>query len=126
MNPTHDQFEAVVRVLFDAMGESNAVTLNDLVTRAGLPNRRTAEVLIEQRLKDFPYPLVASGAGFFRPTVPDHLNHAIASLRSRAMKILHKAKTIRMKADAAGWKRDGRLFARPPAQLDLFEKGQTT
>jgi len=121
MNATPEQFSAAIRILHAARGEANAVTLDDLTARAGLPNRRTTESMMEQRLPDFPYPLVASGAGYFIPTQADDINGCIRSLKSRAMKLFRRSRTIANKAIANGWKREGKWFARPPAQLDLFE-----
>jgi hypothetical protein len=97
------------------------MTLDEITARAGLPNRRTAEALIEQRLNDFPYPLVASGAGYFIPTQAEQINTYLRSLRSRALKCFMRAKAVSGKALAQGWKREGKWFARPPLQLDLFD-----
>jgi hypothetical protein len=122
MNSTQDQFLAACRILQSARGESNAITLDDLTARAGLPNRRTTEAMMEQRLPDFPYPLVASGAGYFIPTTSDQLNAYLRSLKSRAVKMFMRSRTVARKAVANGWKREGKWFAKPPAQLDLFEQ----
>lgn len=116
-----EQFEAVVRLLIDARGEDRALTLDEITARAGLPNRRTTETLMELRLQDFPYPLVAGGAGYFIPTQADQINRYLQSLRSRAMKCFIRARNVSRKAVAQGWKREGKWFARPPVQLDLFE-----
>jgi hypothetical protein len=121
MNATREQFEACVRILHAARGEDNAITLDNLTTLAGLPNRRTTESLMEENLQRFPYPLVASAKGYFIPVRADQINGYLRSLRSRAMKLFLRAKTVSRKATANGWKRDGKWFARPPAQLDLFE-----
>lgn len=115
------EFAACMRILFQARGEPNAVTLDELVTRASLPNRRTAEAIMEQRLQDFPYPLVASSAGYYIPTTADDLNRYLRSLRSRAIKCFIRSRTVRRKALAHGWRREGSMFAKPPAQLDLFD-----
>jgi hypothetical protein len=125
MNATSDQFKAAVRILHTARGEENAITLDDLTARAGLPNRRTTEAMMEQRLPDFPYPLVASSAGYFIPTTSDQLNTYLRSLKSRALKMFLRSKTVARKAIANGWQREGKWFARPPAQLDLFEQSQS-
>jgi hypothetical protein len=121
MNATPEQFAAAVRILNDARGELNAITLDDLTARAGLPNRRTTEDMMEHKLPDFPYPLVASGAGYFIPTSSDQLNTYLRSLKSRAVKMFRRSRVVANKAIANGWKREGKWFARPPAQLDLFE-----
>lgn len=124
MTATQEQFEAVVRLLIQARGEENALTLEQISARAGLPNRRTAEALMEEYLPRFPYPLVASGAGYFIPTRADHINAYLRSLRGRAVKMFRRYKIVIGKANAHGWKRDGKWFARPPMQLDLFDTPQ--
>ena len=121
MNATLDQFKAAVRILNDARGEANAITLDDLTARAGLPNRRTTEAMMELRLPDFPYPLVASSAGYFIPTSSDQLNTYLRSLKSRAVKMFMRSRTVAKKAIAHGWQREGKWFAKPPVQLDFFE-----
>lgn len=126
MNATPEQFSAAIRILHAAHGEANAITLDDLTARAGLPNRRTTEAMMEQRLPDFPYPLVASGAGYFIPTTADQLNVYLRSLKSRAVKMFLRSRTVANKAIANGWKREGKWFARPPTQLDLFDQGRRT
>lgn len=117
---TPEQFEVVVRLLHSAIGECKAMTLDDITARAGLPNRRMAEALMEEYLPRFPYPLVASGAGYFIPTSAEQLNNYLRSLRSRAVKMFKRSKVVVNKAIAHGWKREGRWFAKPPQQLDLF------
>lgn len=121
MIATPEQFEAVVRLMNGARGVEHAMTLDEITARAGLPNRRTTEALMEEYLPRFPYPLVASGAGYFIPTSADQLNDYLRSLRSRAIKMFKRSKVVVNKAIAHGWKREGRWFARPPQQLDLFE-----
>jgi hypothetical protein len=122
MNVTNEQFQAVIRVLVDARGEANALTLDEITARAGLPNRRTTETLIETRLGDFPYPLVAGGAGYFIPVQAEQINKYIRSLGSRMVSLAIRKRAVVRKALAQGWKREGKWFARPPQQLDLFER----
>jgi len=88
---------------------------------AGLPSRRTTEELLEHRLADFPWPLVATSAGLFIPTDPEEINHYQRSLRARAVKIFLRARTVRRKALAYGWRRDGKWFACAPRQMGLWE-----
>jgi hypothetical protein len=121
---TPEQFMAVIRVLANSRGAGNALTLDEITARAGLPNRRTTETLIETKLSDFPYPLVANGAGYFIPTRADDINDYLGSLRSRAMKCFLRMRSVSRKAVAQGWKREGKWFARPPQQLDLFEPSE--
>jgi len=124
---TNEQFQAICWLLRDARGVENAMTLDEITARAGLPNRRTTEELMEQRLQDFPYPLVSGGAGYFIPTQAEQINAYLRSLRSRALKCFIRARNVSSKAIAQGWKREGKWFAKPPLQLDLFEQtGNTT
>jgi hypothetical protein len=118
---TPEQFMAVIRVLANSRGAGNALTLDEITARAGLPNRRTTETLIETKLSDFPYPLVAGGAGYFIPNEAEQINRYIRSLGSRMVSLAVRKRAVVRKALAQGWKREGKWFARPPQQLDLFE-----
>lgn len=125
-------FNAVCRLLAPCLGEEQAMTLDDITLRAALPNRRTTEEIMEHRLADFPYPLVASSAGYFRPITAEHINAYInGNLISRMAKLHKRRKTVMRKCLAAGWQRLGKNFVnRPSVQGELFEqqnktKGQT-
>ena len=112
-----DEFHAAVAVLAKAVGPHLAVTLDELTVRAGLPNRRAAEQLIERRLADFPFTLVAGAGGYYIPTSADDVNRYAHSLHSRHRRMQLREATVRRKARAAGFVElpDGR-FANPPAQ----------
>ena len=118
-----EAFPHVVAMLEHAHGEHNALTLDEITARAGLPTRRTAEELFETRLSLFPYPVVAGGAGYFRPLHARNLNAYINSLRSRAVKCFLRARKVRRLALKAGWPMEGRAFAEPPKQLEFDEQG---
>ena len=121
--PGEEHFIAVCRLLDPCIGEDRAITLDDITLRAELPNRRTTEEIMEHRLKDFPYPLVASSAGYFRPIKAEHINSYLhGSLTSRMVKLHRRRKTVIQKCLAAGFLRIGKHFVdRPSVQGDLFE-----
>lgn len=110
-----DEFEAVRRVLCTRRGRRNAITIDQLVVLAGLQNRRACEDLLETRLADFQFPLVADSAGYYIPNTAAEINHYLDSLQSRAVKIFLRRRTVIRKANAAGFPRPGKHFADPPA-----------
>lgn len=118
--------QIVIRILSDAVGEENAQTIFDLCLATGL-KRRPMETLLEVRIQDIPFPVVSSGAGYFRPASAADVNHCLASLRSRALCIfLRRSKVIRA-ALAAGYVRNGKLFSDPPPRElpdNLFDYAQ--
>jgi len=115
------QLYAVARILAGARGVNGAVTIDELTNRAGITERRITETLLEERWADFPFVLVSGAAGIYQPAEAEDLNRFVHSQRSRALKCFLKAKRTVRKAVAHGWKREGRTFARPPMQMDLFE-----
>jgi len=118
---TDQHFEAVCRILSDCRGAENAITLDVLTFQAGLPHRRITEQLIEQRLGDFPFILVAGGAGYYIPTDADEINRYVHNLHSRHRRMQLREQTVIRKARAAGYIYDGDRFANPPsAQGELF------
>jgi hypothetical protein len=122
--PLHDGeelFLSILRLLNGRRGAANALTLDEITLQAGIPNRRLTEQILEHRLADFPFPMVSSGAGYFIPATAEELNAYQASLRSRALKCFLRARTVRRKALAAGWRREGTRFANPPVQMDLWD-----
>ena len=121
--PNEEFFLAVCRLLSPCIGEENAMTLDDITLRAEMPNRRTTEEIMEQRLADFPYPLVASSAGYFRPVKAESINNYIhGNLVGRMVKLHRRRKTVMRKCLAAGFIRIGKHFVdRPAVQGDLFE-----
>ena len=112
---------AAIRVLADAVGPEKAITLDDLTVRAGIPCRRETEELMELGLSRMPFLLVADKHGYYQPTDADQINRYTASLRSRAVKAFMRARTVRRKAFAHGWRREGSRFVRPATQGELFD-----
>lgn len=98
-----------------AIGPEKAWTIDRLAEAIEAP-RRTVEMVLEERLADFPFPLVADSAGYYQPTDADQLNHYRQSLRSRAFKIFRRAKAVARCARRAGWPLSGRTFLNPPAR----------
>jgi hypothetical protein len=114
-----DPFESILRALARATGPERAITLADLATAAGV-SRREAEATIQERLADFPWPLVSGSVGVYQPTDPDDLNRYLSSLHRRHRAMQAREATVRRKARAAGWREEAGRFAHPPAQLELF------
>lgn len=121
MNPESiDATFAVVReILFNRIGESNAATIDELCLAAGI-GRRGMEHLLELKLGEFPFPVISTSAGYFRPANADEINHCLASLQSRAMCIFLRKRTIIRNARAAGYQRQGKRFVQRQIRDDLF------
>ena len=107
-------------ILRGSVGEDKAITLAALTESAGIPDRRTTEVLMETRLEDFGFSLVSGPKGYFRPTSPEHLNRYTASLESRIKCLSIRRKKVLQMALRDGFKLcDGR-FVFADAQTTLF------
>lgn len=115
-------FASVSSILAVHRGESNAITIADLTLRAGLPNRRATEQLLELRFADFPFPLVSSSAGYYVPAKAEEVNHYLNSLQSRAVCIFLRKRAAMRKALRSGFRREGKRFVDPPQarQGELF------
>lgn len=113
-------YGAVCEILHECRGPEKALTLAELTRRAGIPERRVTEHLIETHMGRFPWPLVAGSCGYHIPTSAEQINAYLESLRSRAVKCFLRAKTVRRRALAAGWQRDGKRFAGQPKQMGLW------
>lgn len=115
-------FDTICRHLHQAHGRDRALTLASLANAAAI-SRREAEQIIETRLADIPFVVVAGPTGYFRPNSADDINHYVRSLHKRHRRMQIREATIRRKARANGWPTDpaGR-FIDPPAvsQLELF------
>ncbi len=118
----HDAFHRICNRLSQARSRDRAVTLAALAADAGI-SRREAEQIIEERLADIPFCLVAGPTGYYRPTSADDINAYVRSLHRRHRRMQIREATIRRKVRAHGWPTDqaGR-FLDPPkvAQLELF------
>ncbi len=108
-------FLIVRDLLATATSRKLAWTLDRLAEAAGT-SRREVEQVLEERLADFPFPLVSGSPGYWIPQDADEINHYRASLRSRAVKIFTRAKRVATMARRAGWPQEGRLFRNPPAR----------
>lgn len=110
-----DEFENVRRILVEHRGRANAITIDQLAFLAGLPSRRACEDLLETRLADFQFILVADSAGYYIPTCAAEINHYLDSLQSRAVKIFQRKRRVIRKALTSGLPRQGKHFIDPPA-----------
>jgi hypothetical protein len=120
MKPNQDElmdvyFERACRVLVECRGHDRAITINDLMARAGINSRRVCEKILETRLQDFPFPLASGSDGYFIPTQSEDINHYLDSLESRAICLFHRKKNVIHKALAAGFRRVGKRFQNPPS-----------
>jgi hypothetical protein len=112
-------FITVTSILEATSGEETAVTIATLCMSTGL-KRRNMEELLQVRLSDFPFLVVSTGAGYFRPRSEEEINHCLASLQSRAINLFLRKRTIIRNALRSGYPRQGKTFsARTPA-ADLF------
>jgi len=123
MNTTdpEDLYERVRDLLADARGAGNAVTIDALARAAGA-SRRDIEELLETRLAEFPWPLVAGPRGYHQPATADEINAYLESLQRRAIAIFRRKRTvIRQAAATRRWLRQGKRFEpRPAAQMELL------
>ncbi|NQT93786.1 MAG: hypothetical protein HQ559_13585 [Lentisphaerae bacterium] len=119
---TDSIFRPLERLLSDAVGKANALTLQDLADRL-LVDRREVEQTIEQRLLDFPWPLVAGNKGIYIPTEAEEINRYLHSLHTRHRRMQIREATVRRKAKAAGYPEENGEFVNPPqaAQSELFQ-----
>ena len=114
-------FSRIREVLKNARGERYAVTLDRITRICDLPNRRTAEALLEEHLPDMGFVVVAGSKGYFRPTCAEQVNHYNNSLQSRLAKIAKRKAAVRKLAAQEGFIRNGKNFQDPPArQGELF------
>lgn len=112
-------FTVVKEILFNRIGEAKAATIDELSRASGI-GRRGMEHLLEVKLGDFPFPIISTSAGYFRPASADEINHCLASLQSRAMCIFMRKRTIIRNARAAGYERQGKRFVQRQFRDDLF------
>ena len=101
-------------------GERSAYTIDALCKQTGI-GRRDMEELLQVRLNDFPFVVVSTGNGYFRPATADEINHCLKSLQGRAVNLFLRKRTIIQKARRSGWARDGKTFCRQVPVSDLFE-----
>ena len=117
---TESLFRPLMRLLSVARGKGNAITLQDLADHLDVP-RREVEQTIEQRLLDFPWPLVAGSKGVYIPTAAEEINRYLHSLHTRHRRMQIREATVRRKAKAAGYPEENGEFVNPPqAQPELF------
>lgn len=127
MTPNPEQYyPAVVEILRAARGPSAAIPINTIIERLGLPvthsTRRMVEHLLEVHLSDFPFFLVAGSSGYFIPTSAESINHYLRSLESRCRALFIRRHTTIKRAQAAGYRRQGRTFLDPlPVSLGQQE-----
>jgi hypothetical protein len=81
------------------------------------------EHLLEVKLGDFPFPVISTNKGYFRPASAEEINHCLASLQSRNVCLYLRRRTIIRNAKAAGYERRGKRFVAPSRRYasDLFE-----
>jgi hypothetical protein len=135
-DPVDSAFELMVKILEPRVGENRAITIDDLAIRSGLvdtrtdpvrgvlvtPRRRIAERILETRFHDFPYLLVSSCKGYFRPATVEELNRWWAASRSRILANAIRMRIGRQKAPANGFRYAGQgRFERLTPKTDLFE-----
>ena len=113
------QIEQLVQILKEAIGPEKAITLDRVAALMG-SSRRVVEQLIEDRLSDLPFTVVAGGGGYYRPTTSQHLNAYLHNLHSRHRRMQLREATVRRKARLDGWLEEGGRFVSTPVQQELF------
>jgi hypothetical protein len=129
-------FKLMTMILEPRVGEALAITIDQLAIGAGLgkpcttehglsvkPARRVAEHILETRFGDFPFLIVSSFKGYFRPATEEECNHWWASCHSRIRAIAMRMKVGRVKAPAGGFRYTGggHFEKVKPHKNDLFE-----
>jgi hypothetical protein len=116
-----DTFTRLCRELVGCRGRGRAVTLAELADRIGA-SRRDVEQIIEHRLVDFPWPIVAGSKGVFIPAEASDLNQYLHNLHSRHRRMQIREATVRRKARIAGWPEQSGQFTNPirATQQELF------
>lgn len=104
-----------------AGGKEHAITLQALADAVGA-SKRDVEEVIEHRLTEFPWPLVAGSSGVYIPTDAGDINRYLRSLHTRHRRMQIREATVRRKARAAGWPEEEGHFVNPPevVQQELF------
>ena len=116
-----DAFPILCRELSQCRGRMRAATLAEIAARVGV-SRREIEDVIEHRLRDFPWPIVAGANGIFIPADAADLNQYLHALHSRHRRMQLREATVRKKAKLAGWSEENGEFTAPPRaiQQELF------
>lgn len=116
-------FATVSALLEATSGEETALTIDCLCAQTAI-SRRDMEGLLQVRLGEFPFLVVSTGHGYFRPVRPDEINHCLASLQGRAVNLFLRKRTIIRKAMRSGWERAGKKFERRVPASDLFSHAE--
>jgi len=115
-------FDTIRRLLAAAVGPEHGITIDRLTHLAGLSSRRDTEALLQGRLADLPFVVVADGHGYYRPTSAEQINAYRGSLRRRHQPLVEREHIVTRKARAAGYPLEGDTFKDPPkaCQLELI------
>lgn len=113
-------FTRLCSILDGAFGPERAAKIDDLAEYCWVP-RRTMENILQTRLEDIPFPVIAGTTGYFRPNTAEEINHYLSDLESRNRCVFLRRRTVIRKALAAGFKRVGKRFvdANPQKELQL-------
>ena len=115
-------FQPLCELLARCKGPGLALTIAKLTRLAGIPDRRITEKILERRLARFPFPLVASGKGYFIPTSAQHIEDYRSGLHKRHRRMNVREQTTCTKCTFAGFAQDaeGRFIDTPAGPDDLF------
>ena len=120
------------QVLWDRLatcrGHRAAITAGRLARETGIggPDGTAVRQAIGRNLEEFPEPVVANSMseggrrGYFVAVTDEEIAHYDAALRSRAITILVRRRTFRLKAGEAGFEREGREWSRRAPEGLLF------
>jgi hypothetical protein len=117
---TEEQFLEVRGVLSRCVGREGALTIEALTLRCCLNGRRQCEQILEERLADFPFPLVSGAKGYWIPVAAEDVNQYLDSLGGRALALFRRRRLVVRKALSNGFRRCGKRFENPPGgQMEL-------
>jgi hypothetical protein len=116
MNP----LDAIIPALQAASGPALALTIERLALIAGV-GRREMEQLIEDRIGDLPFLVVAGGRGYYRPTEAKQINGYLSNLHSRHRRLQVREQRVRRRARLDGWDLapSEKRFEAPPSQASF-------
>ena len=112
-------------VLASHRGAARAITAAQIARRVGMeddPAGTRVRAILSRALELSPWPVLASGRGYFIIEAGDEADRYCATLMSRLKKIGRRFVVTRKVLFARGWRlEDGHWAAPPAAQKELFK-----
>ena len=112
---------ALRELLRSRRGPGEAITLDQITQRLGLPHRRAAEQLMEDHIGDLGFAVVAGSPGLWRPGTAAEINAYRSNLHKRHVALRDREDALVNAALKEGWSMLGDEFSEPPQrQPELF------